>query len=80
MKIESVEVTLASHEFEQNLMQGQEQNAGNANDRKGTRMRRINLNDDEDEISAIGRNAESEAERIARSMMAANGTSVDYQA
>ena len=43
-------------------------------------MRRINLNDDEDEISAIGRNAESEAERIARSMMAANGTSVDYQA
>ena len=80
VRIESVEVTLASHEFEQNLMQGQEQNAGNANDKKGTRMRRINLNDDEDEIPGVAGTPEGEAERIARSMMAANGTSVDYQA
>lgn len=80
VRIENVEVTLASHEFEQNLMQGQDQNAGNTEGRKGTRMRRINLNDDEDESLSLEGTSENEAERIARSMMAANGTSVDYQA
>ncbi|MBO4374047.1 MAG: flagellar hook-length control protein FliK [Lachnospiraceae bacterium] len=80
VKIESVEVTVASHEFEQNLMQGQDQNASNARDGKGTRMRRINLNEEDDEIDGIGNDADTEAERIARSMMAANGTSVDLQA
>ncbi len=81
VKIESVEVTIASHEFEQNLMQGQEGNAQDANGGKRSGLRRINLGSDEDEeIEAVAGNAESEAERIARSMMAANGTSVDYQA
>lgn len=81
VKIESVEVTIASHEFEQNLMQGQEGNAQDANGGKRSGLRRINLgSDDDEEIEGVAGNAESEAERIARSMMAANGTSVDFQA
>ena len=81
IKIESVEVTVASHAFEQNLMQGQDggqQQAGNAQG-GGGRMRRINLNDEEIE-GVEGAPQEEEAVRIAKSMMAANGGSVDFQA
>ncbi|MCR5486772.1 MAG: flagellar hook-length control protein FliK [Lachnospiraceae bacterium] len=79
VKIESVEVTVASHAFEQNLMQGQEQQqqeAGNAGRSRGG-LRRINLNGGEEEEAAEGA---SEADRIARSMMRANGGSVDFTA
>lgn len=81
VKIESVEVTVASHEFEQNLMQGQEGNAQNAGQGSKSSMRRINLNEeDEAGIEGIGLTPEAEAERIARSMMSANGGTVDFQA
>jgi len=81
VKIQSVEVTLASHEFEQNLMQGQDGNAQNANEGRRSGLRRINLNEDEDEeIEGIGLSDEGEAERIARSMMNANGQTVDFMA
>ncbi|MCR5651898.1 MAG: flagellar hook-length control protein FliK [Lachnospiraceae bacterium] len=77
VKIESVEVTVASHEFEQNLMQGGQQNAQDTNEGKRSGLRRINLNaEDDEEIEGPAK----DAERIARSMMAANGTSVDFQA
>ena len=81
VKIESVEVTVASHAFEQNLMQGQDGNAQNANPQNRSRMRRINLNEDEEDgIEGVDTSPEAEADRIARSMMAANGGSVDFQA
>ena len=80
VKIESVEVTIASHEFEQNLMQGQEGNAQNADQGKRPGLRRLRSGSDDDEIEGIADSAENEAERIARSMMAANGSSVDFQA
>ena len=81
VKIESVEVTVASHEFEQNLMQGQEGNAQDAQSGKRSGLRRINLNDEEEEgIEGVDLSPESEAERIARSMMSANGGTVDFMA
>ncbi len=80
IKITSVEVTVASHAFEQNLMQGQEQQqSGNA--RSGQRTRRLHADGDSDEISGIeGSTEETEADRITRSMMRANGGSVDFTA
>ena len=80
IRVESVEVTVASHEFEQNLMGGEQ--SGNtqqdSGSRPGGRTRSINLND----LEALGGDIEDipEDERIARDMMAADGNSVDYMA
>ena len=79
VRVESVEVTVASHEFEQNLMGGGQ--SGAASEQPGGRARRtrsINLGDDE--IPGIDGGEITEEERIARDMMAANGNSVDYMA
>lgn len=80
VRVESVEVTVASHEFEQNLMGGEQ--SGNASQGSGesrrNRTRSINLNDTD--IEGIDGEDISEDERIARDMMAANGNSVDYMA
>lgn len=77
IKITSIEVTIASHAFEQNLQQ-QDQNheayENNRSSRKG--LRRINLVD-------IGEEEEqdmTEAERIAAQMMAMNGNTIDFSA
>lgn len=78
IKVTSVEVTIASHEFEQNLdQQGDRQPKETAQDKKVKGLRRINLSEvsgDEDV------EPESEAERIAVSMMEANGSTVDFSA
>jgi flagellar hook-length control protein FliK len=76
IKITSIEVTIASHGFEQNLDQ-QERNDQSPSDEKKTRgLRRINLTELKDEDAE----PENEAERIAVQMMEANGNSVDYSA
>lgn len=78
IKVTSIEVTIASHGFEQNLEQGSGRQPGEAEgERKVKSLRRINLGDLEDteEIEA-----ESDAERIALQMMAANGNMVDFSA
>ena len=79
IKVTSIEVTIASHAFEQNLQQGNDNNnAFNEQQaKKGRTLRRINLTeiddlDEEDEMS--------DADRIAAQMMAMNGNSVDYSA
>ncbi len=79
IKVTSIEVTIASHAFEQNLQQGSDNNnAFNEQQaKKGRSLRRINLAslddlDEEDEMS--------DADRIAAQMMAANGNTVDYSA
>ena len=79
VRVESVEVTVASHEFEQNLMGGEQSGAASqeSGSRRG-RTRSINLN--EDGIEGINGEDTPEDERIAREMMAANGNSVDYMA
>ena len=78
IKVTSVEVTVASHSFEQNLEQGNDkQNNENPDGRKVKGLRRINLSeipDDEDMEDA------TDAEKIAVQMMAANGNSVDFSA
>ncbi len=79
IKVTSIEVTIASHAFEQNLQQGNDNNnAFNEQQaKKGRTLRRINLAelDEEDDEDSL-----SDADRIAAQMMAANGNSVDYSA
>ena len=79
IKVTSIEVTIASHAFEQNLQQGDSGNDA-YNERqakKGRSLRRINLSEIGDE--AVEEKL-SDADRIAAQMMAANGNSVDYSA
>ncbi len=81
VRVESVEVTVASHEFEQNLMGGEQsgQASGESDGRPGSRTRSINLNDLEG-LDGIDGEDITEEEMITRDMMAANGNSVDYTA
>lgn len=79
IKVTSIEVTIASHAFEQNLQQGDGGNdAYNERQAKKSRsLRRINLSEIDDVAEEENL---SDADRIAAQMMAANGNSVDYSA
>ncbi len=77
IKVEAVEVTVASHEFERNLDQEakkEEREAEDAEERK-KQTRRINLGSLEE-----GEEIQDEAERITRDMMMRHGTTLDYMA
>ncbi len=77
IKVTSIEVTLASHGFEQNLEQGNEkQNQSSSEEKRVKGLRRINLT----QMSDAEEEMIEDAERIAVSMMAANGNSVDFSA
>lgn len=75
IKVEAVEVTIASHEFDRNFAQNGEQNSRYEEPKKRG-VRRIQLDDnislDEMELS--------EEERITAEMMEQNGNTVDYMA
>lgn len=81
VKVEAIEVTVQTHQFEQNLEQGrgrqsQSEEAGNGR----TRTRRINLSGLEG-IEGMEIPGElDEEDRITAEMMAANGQTVDYTA
>nr|MCR5619832.1 flagellar hook-length control protein FliK [Lachnospiraceae bacterium] len=78
IKVEAVEVTVASHGFEGNLDRGAGQAADESRSgRGGRRTRRIDLSGDDDELDTSGMDDEK---RIAAEMMAANGNKVDYTA
>jgi flagellar hook-length control protein FliK len=78
IKVTSVEVTIASHGFEQNLdQQGDRQPREASQDKKVKGLRRINLSELSDDEMA---EPETEADRIAVSMMEANGSTVDFSA
>ncbi|MBO4608473.1 MAG: flagellar hook-length control protein FliK [Lachnospiraceae bacterium] len=78
IKVEAVEVTVASHGFEGNLDQSAGQpEGGNESAGNGRRTRRIDLSDLDDELDTSDMDDE---ERIAAEMMAANGNKVDYTA
>jgi len=78
IKVTSIEVTIASHSFEQNLEQGNDrQNGEPAQARKVKPLRRINLSEIGDDVID---ELTSDADRIAASMMAVNGNSVDFSA
>ena len=75
IKVEAVEVTIASHEFERNFAQNSESSGGYEEPKKrGTR--RIQLDEDIplDEMDL------SDEDRIAAEMMEQNGNTVDYTA
>ena len=80
VKVEAVEVTIASHEFEQNLDkqsddERRQDEASAAQAVSGRRRMRINLLDDDDEEEEL-----SEEESINKDMMIRNGNTVDYTA
>ncbi len=77
VKVEAIEVTVQTHQFEQNLEQGRGHNSNQDNEagvgRK--RTRRINLN-----AALAEEESQSEEDRIAADMMTANGNTVDFTA
>ncbi len=86
VKIEAIEVSVASHQMERNLEQNNKDNAqdGREQDEKyiqGIRKNSINFNsfEDGDELLDELQNAD-EATRIAMEMMAINGNSMDLMA
>lgn len=74
IKVESIEITLASHAFEENLSENNEGTPAQDDNRK--KRRSINLNEITDDADII---VEDDV-RIAREMMMHNGTTVDYLA
>ncbi len=74
IKVEAIEVTVQTHEFEQNLEQGRGRSQENTS--KGQKGRRLKL----DDISAEELEALPNEERLTAQMMAANGSTVDYTA
>ena len=75
MKVEAIEVTVASHEFEQNLEEHQDNPAKEQKEPEKTSRRGINLNR-LDELEGIM----SEEETLAAKIMQENGNSVDLTA
>jgi len=74
VKVEAIEVTVQTHEFERNLEQGQGRGQQNEEPARKGRVRRINLND------AVSMENMEEEDALAADMMAANGNTVDYTA
>lgn len=75
IKVEAVEVTIASHEFDRNFAQNGEQNSRYEEPKKrGVRRIRLDDNISLDEMEL------SEEERITAEMMEQNGNTVDYMA
>ena len=74
VKVEAIEVTVQTHEFERNLDQGRGRDQESGEPAKKGRTRRINLND---AVSLEDMEAE---DALAADIMAANGNTVDYTA
>lgn len=77
IKVDAVEVTVGSHEFERNLEQNEKQEERQAEEREKAsgKMRRLNL-DELDELAGVM----TEEETLVAQMMADNGNSIDYTA
>ena len=78
MKVEAIDVTVASHNFEQNLEQNSKRDEENANILQGnlkTIRRNINLDSLEDLTGLM-----SEEEMLVAQIMKDNGNSVDMTA
>lgn len=77
VKVEAIEVTVQTHQFEQNLEQGRGHNTNQENEAGvgRRRTRRINLN-----AAFAEEEPQTEEDRIAADMMSANGNTVDFTA
>ena len=76
VKVDAIEVTIASHEFEKNLEQGQsreEQEAERQEEMKDKNRREINLSDLDEASDLL-----NEGEALIARMMKDNGNSLDY--
>ncbi len=76
VKVEAVEVLVASHEFERNLEKGGSQEK-NAYEAKKVTRRKINLNVPEGEETDLS-DEEKDAVEIQKDMMERNGNTLDY--
>lgn len=77
VKVEAIEVTVQTHQFEQNLEQGRGRQSQDTSETKRTRTRRIRLGGtDGAEIPDMP----EQEDRLTAEMMAANGGTVDYTA
>ncbi|MCR4989388.1 MAG: flagellar hook-length control protein FliK [Lachnospiraceae bacterium] len=76
VRVESVEVSVDTRAFDQNLYQGQGQNPEYDEQEAQRRPRRINLND----LNALFEEEATDEEILAAEMMEANGNTVDFQA
>lgn len=76
VKVEAIEVMVASHKFDRNLSQnsGQQESASDRQPAKA-KVRRLNLNDE-----AIAEESLDAEEQLAAEMMRQNGSTVDYMA
>lgn len=72
IKIEAIEVTVQTHEFERNLDQGRGNNSQGQEPSKKGRIRRINLND------TISSEEMEEEDVLAKDILENNGNTVDY--
>ena len=75
VKVDSVEVTIASHEFERNLEQNEQGQQQNPDESKKAPRRNLKL-DSLDELSGLM----SEEEALVAQIMRDNGNSVDFTA
>ena len=77
VKVEAIEVTVQTHQFEQNLEQGRDHNSNQDNEAgvSRKRTRRINLN-----AALAEEETQSEEDRITADMMTTNGNTVDFTA
>lgn len=84
IKVNEVEVTVSSHAFEQNLMNGQSGGQNFRGDTQGSersaRLRRINLNSRAVFNGAEAVETEDEASELAKKIMIDSGNSVDFTA
>lgn len=77
IKVEAVEVTIASHEFERNLEQNQQGNAQDEQREQASKSQRRNISMNQlDEMSGLM----SEEEMLVAKIMRDNGNSVDFTA
>lgn len=76
VKVEAVEVNVATQQFDRNLEQGKESNEQSSKEAKKKGPRRINLND----LDSLEEEELEEADKVTADMMARNGNTVDYLA
>lgn len=72
VRVEAIEVTVQTHEFERNLDQGRGNNSQGQEPSRRGRVRRLNLND------SMTAEEPEEEDMLAKDMMEANGNTVDY--
>lgn len=77
LKVDAVEVTIASHEFEQNLEDGQQQDA-HTQEADNHGHRQINLRNEALTLEELMEMSEQDA--LARKIMLENGNSIDFSA